>query len=74
LIGTQFLSAAELKISVTGSFGLATFPEDGDTLHAIIRSADTMMYHAKAEGRNRVAVADPERLRKLPASKTSRHE
>jgi diguanylate cyclase (GGDEF)-like protein len=74
LIGMQFLSAAELNISVTGSFGLATFPQDGDTLHAIIRSADTMMYHAKAEGRNRVAVADAARLGQLPPAKQSRHE
>jgi diguanylate cyclase (GGDEF)-like protein len=73
LIATPFLSAAGMSISITGSFGLATFPQDGDSLHAIIRSADTMMYHAKAEGRNRVAVADPERLAKLPVSKSSRH-
>jgi len=73
LISTPFLSAAGMSISITGSFGLATFPEDGDSLHAIIRSADTMMYHAKAEGRNRIAVADPERLAKLPVSKSSRH-
>jgi len=73
LIGTQFLSAAEMSLSITGSFGLATFPQDGDSLHEIIRSADTMMYHAKSEGRNRIAVADPERLAKLPVSKSSRH-
>ena len=55
------------------SFGLATYPQDGDTLHAIIRSADTMMYHAKARGRDQIAIADRDALASMPVPKTSRH-
>ena len=44
------------RSSVTGSFGLATFPEDGNSVQAIIRAADTMMYHAKTT-RDNVSVA-----------------
>lgn len=69
----EFLSGEGLNLKLTASFGLATFPQDGDTLHAIIRSADTMMYHAKARGRDQVAVADSELLATMPAPKTSRH-
>jgi diguanylate cyclase (GGDEF)-like protein len=58
---------------LTASFGLATYPQDGDTLHAIIRSADTMMYHAKARGRDQIAVADRDALASMPVPKTSRH-
>jgi diguanylate cyclase (GGDEF)-like protein len=69
----RFLTAQGLELSMTASLGLATYPEDGDNLHAIIRSADTMMYQAKAEGRDRIAVANPEASAAFPKPKTSRH-
>jgi diguanylate cyclase (GGDEF)-like protein len=52
----RFLEGAGLALSASGSFGLATFPEDGDTVQAILRAADTMMYEAKVT-RDSVAVA-----------------
>jgi diguanylate cyclase (GGDEF)-like protein len=73
LLDMKFLSAAKLAIKISGSFGLATYPEDGATLQEIVRSADTMMYHAKSEGRNRIAVADGTRSTELPPMKGSRH-
>ena len=73
LLATDFLSGEGLNLKLTASFGLATFPQDGDTLHSIIRSADTMMYHAKALGRNQIAVADAEMLSAMPVVKSSRH-
>jgi diguanylate cyclase (GGDEF)-like protein len=69
----DFLTGEGLELRLTASFGLATFPQDGNTLHAIIRSADTMMYHAKAAGRDRLAVADAALLATMPLVKTSRH-
>jgi diguanylate cyclase (GGDEF)-like protein len=69
----DFLSGEGIGLKLTASFGLATYPQDGDTLHAIIRSADTMMYHAKARGRDQIAVADADALASMPAPKTSRH-
>lgn len=44
-------------LSIRASFGVATFPEDGDSVHEIIRSADTMMYLVKGLTRDNVAVA-----------------
>jgi diguanylate cyclase (GGDEF)-like protein len=74
LTKTPFLASSGMKIGITGSFGLATFPQDGDTLQEIVRSADTMMYNAKAEGRNRIAVADSSQPPKgIPPVKGSRH-
>jgi diguanylate cyclase (GGDEF)-like protein len=52
----RFLSGAGLNLSLAGSFGLATFPEDGSNVQAIIRSADTQMYAAKTT-RDNVSVA-----------------
>jgi diguanylate cyclase (GGDEF)-like protein len=44
-------------LNVRASFGVATFPEDGESVHDIIRSADTMMYLVKGLTRDNVAVA-----------------
>jgi diguanylate cyclase (GGDEF)-like protein len=52
----RFLGGQGLSLSIAGSFGLATFPEDGSTVAAVIRSADTMMYAAKST-RDNVSVA-----------------
>lgn len=52
----RFLEGAGLSLRLSGSFGLATYPEDGNTVPTILRSADTMMYEAKTT-RNNIAVA-----------------
>jgi diguanylate cyclase (GGDEF)-like protein len=54
---TAFLTGEGLSLEITGSFGLATFPEDGDSVHAILRAADSMMYEVKNTTRDDVAVA-----------------
>ncbi len=52
----KFLSGAGLNLNLAGSFGLATFPEDGNSVQAIIRAADTEMYRAKTT-RDNISVA-----------------
>ena len=63
LRSSEFLSAQGLDLRVSGSFGLATFPEDGETVHAILRSADAMMYDVKNTTRDDVAVMGVPRTR-----------
>ncbi len=41
-------------ISISG--GVASFPEDGDTVHDLISAADQRLYRAKNKGRNRVML------------------
>lgn len=38
------------------SIGLSYYPSDGDNAESLITHADTAMYHAKAEGKNRIKV------------------
>jgi diguanylate cyclase (GGDEF)-like protein len=53
---TRFLQSEGLSLALTGSFGLASFPEDGATVQDMIRSADTMMYAAKV-ARDNIFIA-----------------
>jgi diguanylate cyclase (GGDEF)-like protein/PAS domain S-box-containing protein len=40
------------EIFVTVSVGIAIFPVDGDSVDALLKNADSAMYHAKEQGRN----------------------
>ena len=73
LTEARFLTGEGLSLSMTASLGLATFPQDGNTLQEMIKVSDTMMYIAKAQGRNRLVVADSDAPVTQPIPKTSRH-
>ena len=44
-------------INITASFGLATFPDDGQDVKTLLVSADEALHHAKQTGRNRIVAA-----------------
>ena len=44
-----------MELRVTCSVGAAMFPEDGVSVHELLRFADTAMYQVKASGRNAIA-------------------
>ncbi len=46
-------------ISISG--GVATFPEDGDSINRVISRADKALYRAKEAGRNRVFLYEPDK-------------
>ncbi|HEX2093229.1 MAG TPA: sensor domain-containing diguanylate cyclase [Longimicrobiaceae bacterium] len=47
----------EVPRSLTASFGVSAYPDDGSTAVELLRAADRALYRAKTLGRNRVEVA-----------------
>ncbi|KFI08595.1 diguanylate cyclase domain-containing protein [Massilia sp. BSC265] len=47
----------ELVHRISGSLGVAMFPDDGTDAEELLRAADLAMYEAKSHGRNRVSSA-----------------
>lgn len=44
--------------AITLSLGVSVFPQNGVTVEALLRSADTALYQAKQDGRDRVVLAN----------------
>ena len=57
LLGQPF-RIGDQEITVTASIGVAIFPADGDDAAALLKHADTAMYHAKDQGRNNWQLYD----------------
>jgi diguanylate cyclase (GGDEF)-like protein len=55
------IAFGELTLRATLSVGIAGYPVHGSQAPLLIRNADHALYRAKAEGRNRVVVYDPQR-------------
>lgn len=49
------------SVTLTMSVGVAIYPDHGENASQLIAAADQAMYQAKAQGRNRVVVASPEK-------------
>jgi len=48
------------QLHVTLSIGISLYPDDGKDVEAVIRNADTAMYHAKQSGRNNYQIFAPD--------------
>jgi diguanylate cyclase (GGDEF)-like protein len=55
---TVFLETFGLKVRITASFGIACFPDHGQTKDVLIQKADQAMYRVKGRGKNGVEMSD----------------
>ncbi len=73
--GLVFTHETKGEVRLTSSFGVAAFPGDGRTKEKLIAHADLALYHAKAQGRNRVvAFADLPPDAEMPQKKKDASE
>jgi diguanylate cyclase len=54
LLATHIRRQDEEQICLTASVGVATYQGAEDTIHEMLKRADSALYEAKATGRNRV--------------------
>lgn len=54
------LDVDDVRLQVTASIGISLYPDHGDDLVTLIKYADTAMYRAKAQGKNRYTVYSEE--------------
>ena len=65
LVSERMRAAVELEFrddpaGLTFSFGIATYPDHGESADSVLESADQALYAAKALGRNRCVIYNPE--------------
>jgi diguanylate cyclase (GGDEF)-like protein len=53
----RFLKSRHLNIPMTASFGIASFPEDGQNIDELISAADRAMYHVKKSSKDGLFAA-----------------
>ncbi|MGL5758350.1 sensor domain-containing protein [Plesiomonas sp.] len=54
------LDLQQMRKQLSCSIGCVSFPADGSEAHHLLQHADTAMYDAKAQGRNRLASYQPQ--------------
>lgn len=55
-----FYGDDEQEFTVSFSGGLASYPEDGESVYELLQTADLRLYEAKRQGRNRIVLSHSE--------------
>lgn len=54
LLEKQMFRSGKTELTLSASIGLASYPEDADSVDSIIQNADVAMYRAKTSGKGRI--------------------
>ncbi|HEY9776982.1 MAG TPA: diguanylate cyclase [Planktothrix sp.] len=65
-LGAEVIEHENVKLSVTASFGVASFPEDASNQKALLDLADKALYLSKRLGRNQVHTAGDLMFEEMP--------
>ncbi len=57
---THSIDEHRLRLRITVSIGISTYPDNGEDADILIKNADTAMYHAKQSGRDNYQFFRPE--------------
>jgi diguanylate cyclase (GGDEF)-like protein len=55
----------DMSIDISTSIGVSLYPDDGEDSDTLLLNADSAMYHAKENGRNRFCFFKPEMRKKI---------
>ncbi|MFN3883807.1 MAG: putative bifunctional diguanylate cyclase/phosphodiesterase [Rhodocyclaceae bacterium] len=58
-LSRPFTGIVSEDLFITPSIGISIYPDDGESIDALLRQADSAMYQAKAQGRATYVFADP---------------
>ncbi len=56
IVAHQFHLDEENNVFITMSFGIASYPEHGDTWEEVVKNADRALFVSKENGKNRISV------------------
>lgn len=56
VVSHEFVLDGNNKVFITMSFGIASYPEHGDTWEEVVKNADRALFVSKENGRNRITV------------------
>jgi diguanylate cyclase (GGDEF)-like protein len=57
-IANNIVTKDSISISITASFGIGFYPEDGEQLEKVINSADIELYKSKNQGKNKINISN----------------
>ncbi|MCM8758812.1 MAG: GGDEF domain-containing protein [Candidatus Omnitrophica bacterium] len=56
VVSREFLLGDENRVYITMSFGIASYPEHGDTWEEVVKNADRALFISKEQGKNRITI------------------
>ncbi|RKQ29649.1 sensor domain-containing protein [Oceanobacillus halophilus] len=70
----ETISINQYELNITGSIGISSFPESGEDIDSLLRTADLAMYLTKERGKGDFYIFTPDMLEKASKSLRLQHD